>query len=560
MQINYRRQYIVFFIFGILFSLLLLRLFFIQVISYARFKSKADNQHKVLIELKPKRGSIFDTRERILAMDTRTNSVYAVPREMPQDKELIADMLSEILQLDKAFILERLNKDKAFVWIKRKVTDDEAVKIKLKNLKGVGLVRETDRSYPNEKLLCQVLGFTDMDNNGINGIELYCDKYLKGKYGSKSAIRDARRKLITSFEEYLPPMDGYNVVLSIDEVIQSIVEVEVDNIVKEYKPKGVMVIAMDPQTGQVLAMANYPNFNVNEYHQTKPEVYKNKCIHDVFEPGSVFKIVTLSAVLEEGGLSLEDKIFCENGEYKVSKRILHDYHGYGTLTFREVIENSSNIGTVKSAMKLGRDRYYPYIKKFGFGDKTSLDLPGEENGILRSKSTWTDSDMTTVPMGQGISCTAIQLAAAVSTIANSGILMKPYLIKRIMDNDGNTIKEFKPQMKWRVISNKTCQKVKEVLEGVILRGTGKKAKLEGYSAAGKTGTAQKVGENRRYAEGKFMASFVGFAPVRNPRVALVVCVDEPRGNHFGGVVSAPAFKNIMQKILRYLEVPEDEKK
>ena len=421
------------------------------------------------------------------------------------------------------------------------------------------MLKETNRAYPDENLFCHVIGFTDIDNNGLEGIEHYRHGFLTGKYGWKSSLRDARQNLISSHGEYLPAREGYSLILTLDEVIQHIVKSEVEDIVRTYKPKSIMIVVIEPKTGSVLAMVNYPDFNPNDYQHFDQEVFKNRSITDTFEPGSVFKIITASAVLEEGIVSTEDEFYCENGEYKVGKRILHDYRPYGDLTFREVIEKSSNIGTVKAAEKLGEDKLYLYIKKFGFGSKSGIDLFGEENGILRPKDTWSYVDMTTIPMGQGISGTALQLADAISVIANGGFLMRPFVVKYVKDNDGNIIREFKPHLIRRVISEEAALEMRQLLLGVIERGTGKRAKLKGYKACGKTGTAQKVDTNRRYAKDKYIASFIGFAPYEDPRVSLVVCVDEPKGKHFGGSVAAPAFKHIMEKILKYMEVKPSEK-
>ena len=555
-DIRKKRQFLIFSVLCLGFLGLILRLYYLQIVNYPTFKKKADQQHKILIRLEPKRGTVYDVRNGILALDIAVDSVYAVARDIT-DKENTASRLSNILSLDKQFALERLSRDKAFVWIKRKITDEESSKLKEANIEGVYLIKETKRSYPDKSLACQVIGFTDLDNNGMEGVELCYDTFLRGKYGWKSSFRDAKRKNISSYEEYLPARPGYNVVLTLDEVMQNIVENEIEGIVKEYRPKSVMIIAIKPDTGEVLAMATYPKFDLNYYMKQEKDVFKNRCISDSFEPGSVFKIVTASAVLEEGLVSFDDQFYCEQGNYQIGKRILHDYHAYGTLTFREVIEKSSNIGTVKAAAILGQDKLYTYIKKFGFGSVNGIDLPGEENGIIRPKDTWLPVDMTTLPMGQGISCTALQLVSAISAIANGGNLMKAFIVRRVVDDDGNAIKEFKPRVIRRVISDETASKMREILNGVVERGTGKNARLSGYTACGKTGTAQKVDSSGRYAKDKYVASFIGFAPYNKPAVAVAVCVNEPKGKHFGGSVAAPAFRNIVQKMLNYMEIPKD---
>ncbi|MDD5438586.1 MAG: penicillin-binding transpeptidase domain-containing protein [Candidatus Omnitrophica bacterium] len=549
-----RRQKIVFFFIAFLFVILTLRLAALQIVLHKKYVQKALHQHTMLLKIRPMRGTIFDVKRRVLALDTSINSVYAVSRSI-DDKEAVAVKLQKILNLPRPYLMDRLNRDKAFVWIKRKISDTEQTALFKANISGIGLLPETKRSYPNSKLLCQVIGFTDMDNHGLEGLESTYDEVLKGRDGYKHILKDARQTYISFDGEDLPAKNGYNLILTVDEVIQQIVEEAMGDIVRLYHPKGIMIIAMDPYSGRIMAMANYPEFDPNESKMRTASFFRNRSITDSFEPGSVFKIVTASAVLEEGVVKTTDMFDCERGEYHIGKkRILHDYHPYGILCFKDVIVNSSNIGTVKAASRLGKDRMFDYLNKFGMGKKTGIDLKGEENGIVRHKKTWTDSDMTTVPMGQGLSVTPIQLAVAISAIANGGLLMQPYIVRQVADATGNVILEHKPVVKSRVISEKTSRTMKEILREVVERGTGKQAKLDGYTACGKTGTAQKVGGGKHYEEGKFVASFIGFAPAKDPRMTLVVCVDEPKGNHFGGVVAAPAFRTIMQKALKYLEV------
>jgi len=507
--------------------------------------------------LEPVRGIIYDYNGGILALNIKTDSVYAVSKDI-KNKKNIAKQLSQLLKLDTKYLIDRLGREKSFVWIKRKISDEESEALNIAGVDGIFLIGESKRLYPGDSLACHLLGFTDIDNKGLEGLELAYDVFLKGKYGWKNVLRDARQTIVQSYGEGVQPKDGYSLILAIDDVIQNIVENEIEEVVKNSKPKSVSIIALDPKTGGILAMANYPKYNLNDYTRYSSENFKNRCISDTYEPGSVFKVITASAVLEEGACKLEDKFYCEKGSYKIGNRILHDFRPYETLTFREVIEHSSNIGVVKAASKLGKHKFYDYLKKFGLGAKTGIDLKGEENGILRPVSAWTKSDMTTIPMGQGISCTPIQLACAVSVIANGGILMKPYVVKSIIDKNNNVIKEAQPDEVRRVISEETALRMKDVLRGVVERGTGRRAKLAEYTACGKTGTAQKVGENGEYAKNKYMASFIGFAPYSDPRVALVVCINEPKGVHFGGMIAAPAFKNAMEKILKYIEVPKED--
>lgn len=423
---------------------------------------------------------------------------------------------------------------------------------------AIYLTSETKRFYPGGKLACQVLGITGIDKKGLEGIEFYHDKELKGEYGWRHSLRDAKRREITSLErDVLPARDGNSLVLTIDQVIQHIIEKEIENIVSLYRPKAVSVVAMNPRTGEILGLANYPWFNPNDFPDININFVRNRAISDSFEPGSVFKIVTASAALEEGVVDFDSEFFCENGSYKIGRRTLHDYRPHGTLKFREIIEKSSNIGTVKVAGKLGKEKLCAYIKRFNFGNPTGIDLPGEAKGIMRDVSKWSYLDMTTIPMGQGIAVTNLQLACAVSVIANEGVLMRPYIVKAFLNEEGAAIKENKPKIARRVISKKNANKVKDLLEGVVKRGTGKRAALDNFRACGKTGTAQKVNPKGGYYKNRYIASFIGFAPYGNPAVSLVICVDEPHGAYLGSRVGAPAFKNIMEKVLSYMEVESD---
>jgi len=482
-----------------------------------------------------------------------TISVYLVPKEV-ENKKLTADRLGEAVSIDPDTLLKRIDKDNYFAWVKRKVDEDTKNKVESLGLEGVYFMKEPKRFYPGETLACHILGVTGIDNEGLEGVEFYYDRDLKGEYGWKRSYRDAKRREIVSFQtEVLPARNGNNLVLTVDEVIQHILEREVRDIVKRYKPEAVSIIALEPSTGEVLGIANYPFYNGNEIRTIDGKTLRNRAISDSFEPGSVFKVVTASAALEEGVVDFDTKFFCENGQYRIGKRILHDYKPYGNLTFRQVIEKSSNIGVSKVASKLGKEKLYEYVIKFNCGNPTGIDLPGEAGGIVRDLDKWFKVDMTTIPMGQGIALTTLQLASIVSAIANEGVLMKPFVVKEVLNEEGIVIKENHPFRIRQVISLDTANKVKELLKGVVDHGTGKRAKLDRYTACGKTGTAQKVKPGGYYKK-KYIASFIGFAPSENPKIALAISVDDPKGRrHFGGQVAAPAFRNIMNNALPYLE-------
>ena len=541
-----------------LFFFFLIRLLYIQIVKEDFLSNIAKKQHGILVKLEPQRGNIYDKLKRVLAIYLDTVSIYAVPKEI-SDKEQAAKILSKEFGIEQKTIEKRLAKDNYFAWVKRKTGPEDAEKVKNLKLKGVYVTNEQKRFYPGGRLACHIIGFTGIDNDGLEGVELYYNKELTGEPGWRRSSKDAKQREIASLEEaVLPARDGNSVLLTIDEVIQHILEMEVDRIVNSSHPEAVSIIAMEPYGGTILGMANYPVYNPNDPGEASEKGYlKNRAISDAFEPGSIFKVITATALLNENAVDFDTEIYCENGSYKVGKRILHDYHSYGKLTFREVIEKSSNIGTVKAAEKIGKDTLFAYIKKFNFSSQTGIDLPGEASGILRDVSGWSYSDMTTIPMGQGIAITGIQMATAVSAIANGGLLMRPYVVDEFLNEKGDVIQKNKPKIIRRVMSEETSAKVKELMEGVVERGTGKAARMQNFRAGGKTGTAQKINPKGGYYKNKYIASFVGFAPYEKPEVVLIVSIDDPRGKHFGGQIGAPAFKNIMEKVLSYMEIESD---
>jgi len=392
-----------------------------------------------------------------------------------------------------------------------------------------------------------VIGFADIDNKGLEGLELRYDHYLKGEYGYSHIIKDARQRELLIEKSFIPPKDGFDLVLTIDETIQYITERALEESFIKHNAKGAIVIVMDPKTGEILALANRPTFDLGNFNKSKPESWRNRAVADMYEPGSVFKIVTASAALDEDKINEEDKFFCENGEYRVGGHILHDHRPHGTLTFREVIEQSSNIGTTKAAQKLGAKTIYKYAKQFQFGKITGINLPGEVPGVLRNTSFWSKTSIAAIPIGHEVAVTALQLVCAVSAIANDGVYMQPFVVKYIRDQQGELIKEFKQEEIARVISPSTARRVKAILAGVVDHGTGQRAKMADIIAAGKTGTAQKVIDGE-YSHNKFYASFIGFAPVEDPQIAMVVVFDEPHPSHYGGTVAAPVFKKITEDI------------
>jgi len=553
--VNYRRRAHAVFLFFLIFLLFCIaRLFFIQFFRATYFARLAQTQHSLFVELEPRRGTIYDANLKPQAVNISADSLYISPAAISdQEKERIIKQLLPILNVAYGYLKDRLYRKKSFIWLARKITPAQSAEIRKLNIKRLGFIKESKRCYPNGYLSSHIIGFSGLDNIGLEGIELYYDSYLKGAGGWALILRDARQNKLNLEEKMLPPSDGYDLVLTIDEVIQYIAERELDKAFKVYHAKGASILVIDPHTGAILAMANRPTFDLNDYVSSDQDRRRNRAICDLFEPGSVFKIVTTAAALRENKVNEEDKFFCENGSYQVAGHILHDHQPHGWLSFREVIEESSNIGTTKVAQILGPDILYRYIRLFGFGTKCGIDLPGEIAGMTKEPRFWSKTSIAAVPIGQEVGVTTLQLAFAISVIANGGQLMRPYIVKEIRDKHSEVIKSFLPTLIRQVIPLDTANRVKKILMGVVEKGTGKLAKMTDFSAAGKTGTGQKLEANGSYSHSKFMASFIGFAPAEDPVIAIAVVVDEPRPYYFGGVVSAPVFKNVATDVLRYLK-------
>ncbi|MFC1699139.1 peptidoglycan D,D-transpeptidase FtsI family protein [Candidatus Omnitrophota bacterium] len=549
------RLYVVFLFFILIFFILIARLIYVQLIKSAELKSYARQQHAIYTEISPLRGTIFDRNHKELAVNRNSYSIFAT-------KELLSpnSKLSALLDLDDKSLAAKLNQSKNFVWLKRKVSPEISTKIEQLHLEGVGQVREHKRFYPDGSLASHLLGFANIDNKGLEGIELYCDSYLAGVKGWRLSSRDAkRRELICWGYKSILPADGYDLVLTVDRVIQSIAERHLRAAARKYKASSATAIVMQPSTGEILALCNYPDYDLNNFTDYPAEVRRNLALTDIFEPGSSFKFVTAAAALEEGLVDPEDKFFCEQGEYRIGRRILHDYKPYGEITFREIVVHSSNIGMAKVAQLLGKELLYSYIKSFGFGELTGIDLPGEVKGIIRSPQFWSKASIYSLPMGQEVAVTCIQLIRAISCVANDGILVKPQIVKSIQRNRGEIIKSYNSQKVRRVMSVKTAQVLKQILTGVVEEGTGKKAKVPGYLTAGKTGTAQKVNPAGGYYKRKYYSSFVGFVPADRPQLSILVVMNEPYPRYFGGTVCAPVFRKIATETLRYLESANETK-
>lgn len=540
---------------------MVVRTAWIQFIMGKELQAKAIDSRLRNIDIKAKRGIIYDRNGSPLAISVSSDSVYAVPSQVRRSKRLeeIASALAEILELDKEEVSKKLNKKIAFEWIKRRVPDEKIQKLKELDLPGINFVEENQRYYPKGTLAAHILGFAGIDNQGLNGIELAYDKDLKGVSGKIMIEYDAAgREIPNAMHQYIPPVDGHSLYLTIDETIQYIVEREIDQMVKIKQPKRAAVIVIDVKTGDILGLTNRPVFDPNNYADYDQGTWRNFAISDAYEPGSTFKTVTSAGALEENVIKPNDR-FYDPGYIKVGKETIRCWtrNPHGSQTFAEGVRNSCNPVFVTVGLRMGKDNFYKYLDGFGFGRKTGIDLPGESTGILVPKSRAKEIDLATMSIGQANAVTPIQLVRAVAAIANDGWLMKPQLVKEIRDGEGKIITKNEPEPVRQVISKKTSEELREILQSVVDDGTGRNAYLDGYKVAGKTGTAQKILPGGGYSTSEYIASFIGFAPADNPRIAVLVVVDAPQGVYYGGQVAAPVFKNIVLDTLRYLEVPPE---
>ena len=545
----------IFFISCILFFCFLLvvaRMFQLQVLKKEQLYKLASQQHHVQIPLVAKRGTITDRKGNELAVSIEVDSVYADPRKVV-DVEKTANHLALILGINQGEVRQKLKNRGSFEWIQRKISSGEVEQIKALRLPGVFFLKENKRFYPNDQLAATVIGFVGLDSRGLEGVEFQYDTTLNGKGRVWSVDRDALGREIAIGDASLDKEDHYqNVVLTLDKQIQHVVETELSRAVQKWGAKGGMAIAMDPSSGKVLAMTAFPYFNPNQFMQYRSKVWRNRAISDVFEPGSLFKTFLAAAVLEEKIIRPSDSFFCENGSYTVYDRTIHDTSKHGWLTFQQIIKVSSNIGASKVAEKMGKERFYKYICAFGFGEKTGVGLSGESKGIVHHPRYWSPVALDTISFGQGISVTGIQLVTALSAIANGGSLMKPYVVEKITNEKGETVQSFQPQVIRKVISEDMAKNVTVLLKATTEKGgTGEGAVPAGYDVAGKTGTAQKADTQLGGYEDHYNSGFMGFAPADDPKVVLLVVIDEPQGANYGGVVAAPVFKAIMEKVLPY---------
>ena len=537
------------------FVVVVARMFQLQVLKKEELYKLANQQQNVEIPMVAKRGTVYDSKDNELAVSIEVDSLYADPRKVV-NVDRTARAIAPILQMEPDELRKRLKSQSSFEWIQRKISPREVDQIKALRLPGLLFLKENKRFYPNAQLAAHVIGFVGLDSRGLEGIEFQYDASLNGKGQVWKMNRDALGRGI-AMDEPLPSnqQEHYrNVVLTLDKQIQYVVETELNQAVQKWGAKGGLAIAMDPFTGKVLAMAAYPFFNPNQFLQYRSGLWRNRAISDVFEPGSLFKAFLTAAALEERVVRPTDSFYCENGSYTTYDRTIHDTSKHGWLTFQQIIKVSSNIGALKVGEKIGKERLYKYICAFGFGEKTQIGLPGEAKGIVHHPRYWAPITLDTISFGQGISVTGIQLASALSAIANGGVLMKPTVVERITDEKGETVQSFQPKAIRRVLSEKGARDVAAMLKVTTEKGgTGEGAVPTGYEVAGKTGTAQKVDTRwGGYADDRYVSAFMGFAPADEPKMVLLVVVDEPQGANYGGVVAAPAFRTMMEKTLPYL--------
>ena len=533
------------------------RLGYLQLFLHSEYMARAQRQQQRVIEITPQRGAIFDRNMHPLAMSIPVDSAFAVPSELG-DQQLAARLLSGVLGIPRELLEARLQSSRSFVWIARKLPPDKKDAVEALNLKGVYFQKENQRIYPKRDLASHVLGFVDLDEKGLGGIEYELDGQIRGKSEKIIVMADARQRWFDGGEAQRER--GANVVLTLDEKIQYIAERELAAAIAKTHALAGTVMVMNPNTGEILALANWPKFNPNAANEAPAEARMNRAVAALYEPGSTFKLITLAAAFDQGITRPEDVFDCENGAVYVAGHRIRDHKPFGLLSVADILAQSSDVGAIKIALRLGAPKFYDYIRAFGFGQPTGVDMPGESKGLLRRLENWSAVSIGSISMGQEVGVTPIQLISAVSAIANGGMLYKPHVIVELRRGDQLMPAEgpLAPSDPKRVIRPETAATLRRLMEGVVLNGTGKLAHLDGWTAAGKTGSAQKIDPaTGRYSPTHFIASFTGFAPISNPAVSVLVSLDSPVGLHEGGMVAAPVFKRIAEQVLPHLDVPRD---
>jgi cell division protein FtsI/penicillin-binding protein 2 len=543
------------------------RLVYLQVSEHDKLVERAQRQQQDAVETSPQRGPLLDRQGRELARSIDTISVFIAPDEFDKKTEAqsveaiecTVNQLSSVLGLDQTDLLTRVvearKSGRRFLWAARRVAPDQAHAVEALQLTGVHTRKEPKRFYPNGSLAANILGFVGLDGNGLAGIEQVYNEKIVGEPGKLFIERDSRGRAYESTEVSGRP--GQTIVLTVDQTIQYQAEAALTTAVSQSRAKAGTAIVLDPRTGEILALANTPTFDPNDIGAASPETRANWALQNIYEPGSTFKVVAFAAALEKGLAKPTDKIDCQMGSITVAKRLIHDHLPFGTLTITEALAKSSNVAAIKLGLRVGDQTMHDYITRFGFGSRTGVELPGETAGIVHPLKRWQSSSIGSVAIGQEVGVTPLQMAAAFGALANDGVRVAPHVIREIRNAAGATIYRPNPEQR-RVISTETAGALRGMLEDVTLNGTAKRAQLDGYTAAGKTGTAQKIDpKTRTYSSSKYVASFVGFAPVNNPAVVIIVVIDEPGGAYHGGDVAAPVFRQIAEQVLPELGVMPD---
>jgi cell division protein FtsI (penicillin-binding protein 3) len=553
-QRSLRRRWLVVSVVALIWmAAVLFRLSYLQLACYAEYVAKAQHQQRRVFEISPKRGAIYDRKGRELAISIPMDSVFGDPTDI-KDAVLVAGLLSRVLNIPAVEIETRIREAKTPVRIAKKLSPETVQRIDDMNLKGVFFQKENRRVYPQRQSLAHALGYVDTDEKGIGGIEYAFDKQIRGKPGRMMVMADGKRRWYDRSEAAADP--GASVVLTVDETIQFIAEKELARGMEETHAKYGTVVIQNPNTGELLALANSPAFDPNDAGSYPDEVRMDRAVSAAYEPGSTFKVVTMTGALENGVTDPEELIDCQMGSILVAGRLIHDWHPFGILSVRDILANSSDVGSIKVAMRLGAPKFYEVIHSFGIGQLTGIELPGENRGILRPVDNWIASSIGSVAIGQEISVTPVQIISAISAVANGGMLYKPRIVREIQGGSPPLVVSHPaPQ---QVTDARTAATVRGMMETVVLTGTGKRAQLNGYTAAGKSGTAQQIDPaTGRYSPNKYIASFVGFAPVNDPAVTILVVFDSPEGAHHGGEIGGPVFKRIAEQVLAYMDVEHD---
>lgn len=533
------------------------RLTYLQLFRHSDYLARALRQQQRSFEITPERGAIYDRNGRPLAMSVPVDSAFGVPAEIA-DEHLAARLLSGVVGVPQEVLEARFESSRSFVWISRKLPPEKAEAINRLNLKGVYLQKENQRFYPKRELAAHVLGFVDLDEKGLQGIERELDSQIRGKSERIVVMADARRRWFDGSETRRER--GASVVLTLDEKIQYTAERELAAAMAKTRAAAGTVIVMNPNTGEILALANWPKFNPNKASDAGSDTWMNRAVSAIYEPGSTFKLITLAAAFDQG-ITRPDEVFdCENGAVYISGHRIRDHKPFGLLTVSDILAKSSNVGAIKIALRLGAPKFYDYIRAFGFGTTTGVELPYESRGRVARLEDWKPISVGSISVGQEIGATPVQLITAVSAIANGGLLYKPRIVSELRRDEKALPAEgeLAPTEPKRVIRPETAATLRQLMEGVVLHGTGTAAHLDGWTSAGKTGSAQKIDPvTGRYSATQFIASFTGFAPINNPAVTILVSLDSPVGLHEGGQVAAPVFKRIAEQVLAYLDVPRD---